>query len=183
MITINKLFKDSWEIYKKQFKSLVLITILTFLPIAIFQTLAGLYQDNFKSENFSAIEFGLIALTVLAIFITWIGKGALIKNINDNKGIVESLNYGWHNLASIVWVDILTSIIIIIGFILFIIPGILFSIWYAFALMVLILENKKGMQALKQSRELTRGKWQGIFVRIIILYFIIIVINIFRPNQ
>ena len=178
MININKLFKDSWQIYIKQFKTLVLITILTFLPIAIFQTLAGLYQDNFKAENFSAIEFGLIALTVLAIFITWIGKGALIKNINDNKGIVESLNYGWHNLASIVWVDILTSIIIIIGFILFIIPGILFSIWYAFALMVLILENKKGMQALKQSRELTRGKWQGIFVRIIILYFIIIVINI-----
>ena len=145
MININKLFKDSWQIYIKQFKTLVLITILTFLPIAIFQILAGFYKNNFVLENFSGsgIEFGLIALIVLAIFISWVGKGALIKNINDNKGIRKSLDYAWHNLASIVWIDILTSIIVIIGFILFIIPGILFSIWYAFSLMVLILENKK----------------------------------------
>ena len=180
MININKLFKDSWQIYIKQFKTLVLITILTFLPIAIFQILAGFYKNNFVLENFSGsgIEFGLIALIVLAIFISWVGKGALIKNINDNKGIRKSLDYAWHNLASIVWIDILTSIIVIIGFILFIIPGILFSIWYAFSLMVLILENKKGWQALKQSRELTQGKWWGIFERLAILYVIIIVVNI-----
>ncbi|KKP30057.1 MAG: hypothetical protein UR15_C0006G0007 [Parcubacteria group bacterium GW2011_GWA2_31_28] len=180
MININKLFKDSWQIYIKQFKTLVLITILTFLPIAIFQILAGFYKNNFVLENFSGsgIEFGLIALIVLAIFISWVGKGALIKNINDNKGIRKSLDYAWHNLASIVWIDILTSIIVIIGFILFIIPGILFSIWYAFSLMVLILENKKGWQALKQSRELTQGKWWGIFERLAILYIIIIVVNI-----
>ena len=180
MININKLFKDSWQIYIKQFKTLVLITILTFLPIAIFQILAGFYKNNFVLENFSGsgIEFGLIALIVLAIFISWVGKGALIKNINDNKGIRKSLDYAWHNLASIVWIDILTSIIVIIGFILFIIPGILFSIWYAFSLMVLILDNKKGWQALKQSRELTQGKWWGIFERLAILYIIIIVVNI-----
>ena len=180
MININKLFKDSWQIYIKQFKTLVLITILTFLPIAIFQILAGFYKNNFVLENFSGsgIEFGLIALIVLAIFISWVGKGALIKNINDNKGIRKSLDYAWHNLASIVWIDILTSIIVIIGFILFIIPGILFSIWYAFSLMVLILDNKKGWQALKQSRELTQGKWWGIFERLAILYVIIIVVNI-----
>ena len=179
MITLNKLFKNSWQIYTKQFKTLFLITALTFLPIIIFQDLMEYYYENtLKTGEFSGIGLTLIALIVLTLFISFAGKGAIIKSIDSNKGIRKSLEFGWNNLISIIWVDILTSIFIIIGFILFIIPGIMFSVWYAFALMVLLLDNKKGWQALKQSKELTRGKWQGIFIRLILIYIILIAINV-----
>jgi len=61
------------------------------------------------------------------------------------------------------------------GFLLFIIPGIIFLVNYIFALPVVILENKTYVKAMRRSHDLVRGNWWrvfGVVVLCIILYYI-----------
>jgi len=62
------------------------------------------------------------------------------------------------------------GLVTIIGLILLIIPGIIFAIWYAFAVYINIIETKdnKGWDALKRSKELVAGRWGATFWRIMI---------------
>jgi hypothetical protein len=52
---------------------------------------------------------------------------------------------------------LLSSAIIGVGFILLIVPGLVFSVWYMFAGSVMVLEGFGGKAALRRSRELGRG--------------------------
>jgi hypothetical protein len=52
---------------------------------------------------------------------------------------------------------LLSSFLIGAGVILFVIPGVILSVWYMFAGPVVVLEALGGMAALKRSRELGRG--------------------------
>jgi len=59
------------------------------------------------------------------------------------------------------WVFFLLNIIIAGGFFLFIIPGVLFSVWFSLALFVLIFEERRGFNALFRSKHLVSGKFWG----------------------
>ncbi len=66
-------------------------------------------------------------------------------------------------------VSFLVGIVIMLGFILFIIPGIIFAIWYSFSVFIVLFENKTGLNAMKQSREYVRGRIGPIFSRFLIV--------------
>ena len=91
---------------------------------------------------------------------------------------------GWEKLFSYLWVSILAGVITAIGSLLFIIPGIIFFVWFAFATYIVVLEDMKGKETLSKSKELTKGRWWATFGRIllpslfygIILYIIIFVL-------
>ena len=45
------------------------------------------------------------------------------------------------------------------GFVFFIVPGVIFSIWLSFSVLILIVENEKGTNALVRSKEYVKGRW------------------------
>ena len=92
------------------------------------------------------------------------------------------MSVGWHNLASFFWVGFLKGVITLIGFIIFIIPGIVFAIWFSFASYVFVFENIKGFDALKKSRKLGRGYWWPIFWRMVAIALIDILISVVFKN-
>jgi len=63
------------------------------------------------------------------------------------------------------------------GFLLFIVPGIIFAIWFILAHFVLVAENQKGMNALLKSREYVKENCGGVFWRLffmgLISFFVI----------
>ena len=50
-----------------------------------------------------------------------------------------------------------------IGLILLIIPGVIFAVWFALAMYILILENKGIMESLSKSKELVKGHFWTVF--------------------
>lgn len=74
-----------------------------------------------------------------------------------------------------IWVQILTGLIGFLGFILLIIPGIIWAIQYSFSSFVMVLEGKRGMAALRQSKEYVKGNWWKIFFRVVGLMIVIII--------
>lgn len=58
---------------------------------------------------------------------------------------------------------------------LFVIPGIIVSVWIILATYILVAENLKGMDALKKSREYIRGYWGAVFWR---FFFLVIFLGV-----
>jgi hypothetical protein len=67
------------------------------------------------------------------------------------------------------WLEILTTILVLLWFLLLIIPAIIFSVFYSFALFAFFFEGKRGMAAIRRSKELVKGYWWPVFWRTLVI--------------
>ncbi len=58
-------------------------------------------------------------------------------------------------------------------YVLLIIPGVIFTMFWVFTSQVIILENKRYWKALQRSRDLVRGNWMEVFGRYVLLALIL----------
>lgn len=75
--------------------------------------------------------------------------------------------------------SLLVGVIIAVGMLVLIIPGIYLAVIYAFALWVFLQEQKSGMDALRGSQELVRGRWWPVFGRLVgfgVLLFLVVMV-------
>ncbi|MFH1894335.1 MAG: hypothetical protein ABH813_00295 [Patescibacteria group bacterium] len=160
-------FKETFSVYKNNFWTFLLISAIPFV-VWFFIELASL--DTF-------ILIIPIYLAVVIIYL-WYSISLLyaVKERENGINIGGALAKGWSVLGSGIWVSFLSFIIIAGGFMLFIIPGIIFSIWFLLALSVLVNENKKGMAALKRSKELISGYVVAYWGRTLLFSLIFLII-------
>jgi hypothetical protein len=104
------------------------------------------------------------------------GIAAVIYAVVDkDSGIKESLGRAWQRIGSFIWLFSLLGFIITGGFLLLIIPGILFGVWFAFAQFILAGEDVKGMDALLKSKEYVRDRWFDVFLRLFVIWIISVI--------
>ena len=75
-------------------------------------------------------------------------------------------------LLSIWAVSLITGIIVILGLIALIVPGIILAIMFSLAIPVLLIENTGVLQSMSRSRELVGGRWLkslGVYIVIVII--------------
>jgi len=66
-------------------------------------------------------------------------------------------------------------LVILVGGILLIIPGIIFYIYFEFSFFVFVGEGIKGAKALSRSKELVKGYWWQVFLREIVIMIVLFV--------
>lgn len=166
--------------------------LFTLIPVAIAGLLFGLLAiiDSSTSINVSARFFILIISTMLFMcflvamyFIVraYIGIFLVVKNNyegNELKIFKDTKKYFW----SYLWLTILTGILILLWALLLIIPGIIFSIFYSFAVYAFFFEGLTGMKAIRRSISLVKNYWWAVFGRFIVigiaLYIFTMIISI-----
>lgn len=170
--------KESWSLYTKGLATLLGISVL---PMLLFVTgiAAMLLYIFFAGVAATTLGLGLVftlllsaaLLVVFVIFQTW-SQIAIIYAIKDraeNIGVVEAYRRGWSKIFSYWWVMIIAAFINFGGFILFVVPGVIFMVWLTFSSFVLVAEGLTGMKALEKSREYVRGHWWAVFLRLIFI--------------
>ena len=147
--------------------------------------IAGLQIESILGKGNLVLLNNLVvaALDVALLLFTLWTTIALIKNLRnivENKDMVElketfrqTSKYLW----PVVWTSFLMGLAIVGGFVLLLIPAIIFAIWFTYSFYTVIFEDKKGIEALKSSRSLVVGRWWKTFWLILapsIFYGIII---------
>ncbi|MBU3964115.1 hypothetical protein KJ591_01675 [Patescibacteria group bacterium] len=166
------LLKESWKIYKKRIRTLLGILII---PVGFLLFLDILIYFLEKTDIIYTIWFsGVGAISFFgSAFLWFLAWPSLIFSIKDDTGIKESYQKGWKIFFSYIWVYLLFILIISGGFLLFLVPGVLFLIWFSLSVFVLVSEGGKGSGALFRSKCLVRGKFWKILWRFLILGLII----------
>ena len=159
-----------------------LISIVPFLVVLfLYIIIRIIFKENSDFVNIINIILGILGLFafifVLIYATSWRSIAYLyyIQTGEQSKQII--LKASFKKVLSFFWVSFLKSLIILGGFLLFIIPGIIWAVKYGFSPLVVILENRKGISALRRSAELTNGYRWPIFKREILLGYLQFIIQ------
>jgi hypothetical protein len=157
---IGKLFRDAWREYKSKFSTLAKIILVPAVIVALGNAL--LSQHGTVAVVGSLIYFvGCIVLIFASIALLF----AIIAGTDFAESYRRSPGIFW----SFVWVSVLGGVATLGGFVMLIVPGILMGIWFLFSRYLVIAENRRGLNALMQSREYARGYWWAIFGRMLLV--------------
>ena len=177
------LLKDAWKIYKQKLKTFLGIMIITSLVTILFVAILFIPFLLKLGTIGIVIKIILLSISIIGIVITQLwGTIALIYttvNHEQKIGIKEAFQKTQNKIISCLWIAFLSGFIITGGMFLFIIPGMLFSIWFSFVYYILITENLNGINALLKSKEYIKGKFWGVLWRLIFIGLFIGLLYVF----
>ena len=182
--SIGSSFNFGWKQLWKYFLYLFLVSII----IVVLQVPMGV-ADSIKHD----ITPGVIVLQVFAFFY-WIllfpifSYGAdliYLRAIRDEEIDLKEMFIGFKNYVNIILAHLLATAIIGLGFIFFIIPGIIFACRLVFVPYIVMDRNLDAVKAVEKSWKMTAGHGWKIFGMgvlsffIIVLGFIMLIVGIF----
>lgn len=201
--TFIELLKQSWQVYKNRWKTIVGtilvpigITILLIIPLIIFFMTIG-FGSAAKSNNpFTpimgiAVIYIIIFVILMILFQLWAQVSLLVAIRDRTEKVGTKAAYGKSKIFILRYflLGIALCFVIAFGYILFVIPGIIFGIWFGLSYYVLVTENTGVIASMKKSKEYVSGKLVDIFYRNLlfglfyiaayIIFSIIPVVNLF----
>lgn len=155
-----------WRTYRAWAPSLLLLALVVFLPLALLDALTMNVELD-SLDLTSGIKVAALVLAVGAITATGlIGEvffsGAIAISLTHPHGedppplreIARRLNYG-----RLIAVDIVYVVLVAVGLLLGIVPGLLAFVWFGLAGPVVELEERTARGALARSMRLVRGNF------------------------
>jgi hypothetical protein len=155
-----------WHTYRAWAPSLLLLALVVFLPLALLDALTmNVELDSLDLTN--GIKVAALVLAVGAVTATGlIGEvffsGAIAISLTHPHGedppplreIARRLNYG-----RLIAVDLVYVVLVAVGLLLGIVPGLLAFVWFGLAGPVVELEERSARGALTRSMRLVRGNF------------------------
>ena len=152
-----KLLKETWGDYSQRFWTYIGIslvpTVVTLLLLALGIS-GALFAPGALRASYLVAGGGLMVLIVAIIaaiiIYLWCAVALLYAMVHASEGVgvKESFRQSWGKIGSYFWISFLLGVITLGGFLLFAIPGIIFSLWFMFALYTFVSEGDRGFQAL-----------------------------------
>ncbi len=150
-----------------------------------FSALSNLGHSN-PSPDPAATTGANAILTLTGVIVGLLVTAACVKAVSDvyldqPTSFRSSLRFAVRRLPSLLWLTIVMSVLLLLAFIAFIIPGIyLFAAW-AVSSPVLLIEGPRGMKALQRSRRLVAGQWWSTATVLLVSSLMVsIVVGIFQ---
>ena len=173
---IGVILKEAWNTYRKHANALALVCIIPF----IFATVAIIFDPSLANNHQAALGmFTLSAIFSLLrlVFLIFMPLALLAtleevhhgRHLDVNKAYNKAFSHG----IAYLFVILLTMIVVFGGTLLFIIPGIIASIYLTFVLFTFFFEGKRGIDALVTSAWYVRNIWWDIVARKLILGFFV----------
>lgn len=148
LIGISELWNKSSEIIKRRKNVLFMIASI---PVAI-QILVAIIGSFSTALGVILAIPAAIAMILVGIF-SYIALIQTVANESQNDWRAAYAK-SKERAFSYVWTGVISGVLVLIGLILLIIPGIYLAIMYSLAAFIVVLENKQGMDALRASKAL-----------------------------
>jgi hypothetical protein len=185
---LGDILSAAFEIYKDNATNLILIVAIVVVPLQfISHFLSGVVFEPQKQTvtigtvtvtETAARSFGtglLVLLITLAIgiIITSALQAAIIRaaaqaTVGDPVDVNESYRFGFAHFGGVLGASILVGIVVAIGIILLVIPGIIFATMLAVTIPVLVIERKGVTASMSRSWELVKGHFWHVLGTIVV---------------
>ncbi|MBK8294744.1 MAG: hypothetical protein IPK93_08235 [Solirubrobacterales bacterium] len=174
-LDIGGVFERTGEIYKQCFGTVWIVALVLLIPAAIIVGLLG-----------NGGVMGFIGSLVNLVASAWL-VGSIIRVVQDVEldgkvdwSVGEILSSVTPKLIAIILLQIVTGILIAIGLVLFIVPGVILALMWAVAMPSLVVEDKGVFDSMSRSSDLTRDNRMriiGVGLVIIAAYLVIAIIG------
>ena len=175
-LDIGGVFEATTEIYKKCFGTVWIVALILLIPAAIIVALLG--NDGL---------LGLVGSIVNLVATAWL-LGAIIRVVQDVEedgqvdwGVGDVLGSVTGKLVGIILLQIVVSILVFIGFIFVIIPGVILSLMWAVSMPSLVVEDRGVFDSMSRSSELTKSNRMrilGVVLVVLAIYAVVLILGV-----
>lgn len=157
------------------------VTLLLMIPIVLL--VAPFSGQNFVEKIGPATTIFVPTLALALVAAAWglLINATVVVSVSrvvsgQSLEVGETIKVAWKSLGRYFLTSLLMGIIVAIGFVLLIIPGIVFWVWYSFALYFVVTQGLGPRDALKASKKLVRGHFWAVLGRLagITVFFLIL---------
>ena len=175
---IGEILSTAFEIYKANAQNLLMIVAIVVVPLTFISAFIGGVVFAPDTETVTPRRDGrasaparrprrlivalvgvVIGVIINAVLQAAIMRGAAQGSIGDPVDIDASYKWGFARFGSVLLISILVGLAVLGGFILLIIPGIIFMVMFAVAIPALVVENLRGTDAMSRSWNLVKGNF------------------------
>jgi len=177
IIATRDLFNSTLSDYRQNWKKFAYLLVIPLLLSYLGSLASFAFNDIPGTTATWPWQFNLAAAVVFIIFfvglgalfvLTYISEFLLLKDLSQEASF-NNLREWYEKAKPYFWtsigISIVYTLLAILGFILLIVPGVIFSIFYCFAIYAVIFEGHKFEGSFGRSRELVRGYWWAVFGR------------------
>jgi hypothetical protein len=187
-LRIGEVLDVSIKLYARNWKTLLALVAVVAVPLQVISTLVSLstapdartVQTSFGTTRTGydlspGYYAGIGVVTLIALVVGILATAACFKAVSDaylgeKPAIRPSLAFVARRLHSVLWVTLLFYLLVAIGLVLLIVPGIYLAVAFIVAIPALLFEDVRGFKALRRSRRLVKGRWWATFGAIAIGY-------------
>jgi hypothetical protein len=193
---VGEVLDAAIKIYRSNAADLMKAVLLVVAPVQVLSALvriSGTSSDILHTTSSglpggpTSVEFdapaliGLVVATVAVILLTvvaWqLATGAALKAVSgaylgDRPDWRQSLRFAFDHLGPLLWLALLHGVLVLLGFLACAVPGVYLAAAWAVAVPALLLEDHRGLAALRRSRHLVRGRWGPTFVLLLLVFLV-----------
>jgi hypothetical protein len=174
---VGEILSAAFELYQRHWRTLLAIAAVVVVPITLLQYLLG-SQVRAQSEvtdngvvmstpswavGISGLVAALAGLLMYLVLTGAITRAVAAEVAGEDAGVEQSYRFGFHRLGSVLVVSVLVGLATIGGLILLVIPGIYIGVRLCVSVEALVVEGRRGTQAMRRSWELVGGHWWHAF--------------------
>lgn len=181
--SIGKILSESWRKFKENFRLILLITLIIYIPINIivaFIPINTLMEQKGILQGFRTYMEVILALEGLIGIIATMAIAYAIKNKIDGRSISigEALKKSFSRWGAAIGTNIILGIFLWGLTLLLIIPGIIYYVYWLFVLYVVILQDKSGKSALDYSKTIVKGRWWKVAGYSLVFWILSLIVGI-----
>jgi Uncharacterised protein family (UPF0259) len=171
-LSIRRTLVEAASLYARHWRLLVPLAVIVLLPQAVIAT----YVGEIEIEHVNSLGDVLKLVAIPGTLLVNLGGEALLA------GVITALVREWRAghalpaarafLVSLPWVplivmDFLLSVGTALGFLLLVLPGLVFLTYFAIGPAVIEIEQRGVSDALRRSATLVRGRFRPVFVLVV----------------
>ena len=178
---IGEILSTAFQLYRRHWRTLLAIAAVVVVPITLLHYLFGdLVRTQGESTRNGVVETaswavgiaGLVA-ALAGILMYLVLTGAITRAVaaevaGEDPNVEQSYRFGFHRLGSVLLVSVLVGLATIGGLILFIIPGIYIGFRLCVSIEALVVEGRRGTEAMGRSWGLVGGHWWHVFGTVVV---------------
>jgi len=165
---VGELIEDAWRLFTANLGLFLPIAIVIIVPVDLLVLGVGYGQlwDGYDSSPPADEQVMAIVLTFL-VFQPLVTAAHIAAVMALGRGERPtpwwSVARGLERWAAVLCVILLSAVVVGIGFICLIVPGIYLGVALYFGTQAVVAESRSPVDALRRSRDLVRGQWWRVF--------------------
>ena len=176
-MTTGMILDRSFRLYSQNFALMIGLTAVVHVPVLILTVGLPLLGESSTILGAVGTLVGLLGILLGVIIVTPLVTGAATKAISEKflgneVTALSALKFAWHYVLTLLLIQIVVSIIVAVGFLLLIVPGVLWMLSYSVVVPVAVLESSSDRAEIRRrSWRLVsghRGKAFGVLVVVIL---------------
>jgi hypothetical protein len=179
---VGEILSAAFRLYQRQWRTLLAIAAVVIVPITLLQYLVGNQVRSQSQVTGSGVVVstpswavgisGLVAV-LAGVLMYLVLTGAITRAVaaevaGEDPGLEQSYRFGFHRLGSVLVVSVLVGLAILGGLILLVIPGIYIGVRLCVSVEALVVEGRRGTQAMSRSWGLVGGHWWHAFGTLVV---------------